>query len=138
MFNVRALHDILPGRVKLFHRASGETELTLTDFDKAKTFLNEDEMNQPIRNFDGDYDAEYKNIRIPFVPVVINLMEVDKKFIEKFSPYKQADMLKALADAGSGKISLHDVYFMQHVQDLLTKSICSKDNAWMPNLIVCK
>ncbi|AGH94383.1 hypothetical protein A11Q_163 [Pseudobdellovibrio exovorus JSS] len=133
---LRAMHDILPGRIELFDRI-GRKELVLTNFFTAKTRLNEKEMNQQLRNFDGDYDAEYKRIEIPFTGKVINLMDIDREFIEKFSPYRQSEMLADLAAVGRAEKSMQQVHFASHLTDLFSKAFCSKGNAWMPQEIPC-
>lgn len=133
---MRGLHDVLPGKVKLFGRK--KAELILTDVWKAKTFLNEKEMNQEIATFNGDYDKEYKNIKIPFSRKTINLKKVDGEFIEKFSPYKQAEMLKELAKVGQGEIRIEDVSFIHHLDELFSKGICSKGNKWISQNIDCQ
>lgn len=133
---LRAMHDILPGRAKLYGRAFRK-DFKLTNVLNAKLKLNEKELNQELKDFNGDYDEEYKNIKIPFTKVVINLKEVDRKFIEKFSPYKQADMLAELAMAGRGDIRTSDVSFMHHIHDLVSKAICPKGKPVMPQEVVC-
>lgn len=133
---LRAMHDILPGRVVLFDRI-GRKELVLTNFFSAKTRLNEKEMNQQLRNFDGDYDAEYKRIEIPFTGKVINLMDIDREFIEKFSPYRQSEMLADLASVGRGEKAMSQLHFASHLTDLFSKAFCSKGNAWMPQEVPC-
>jgi hypothetical protein len=95
--------------------------------------LNEKELAQALKPFDGDYDKEYRNIQIPFGPK-LDLKEIDRKFIEKFSPYKQADMLRELADVGAGRISIDQWSFVHHVDDLFAKAICSEGNRWMPEV----
>jgi cell division protein FtsB len=130
------MHDILPGRVNTFHRI-GMKSFDLTNFLFAKFKLNNDELNQELKDFNGDYDEEYKHIKIPFSKVEINLKEVDRKFIEKFSPYKQEDMLKELARAGRGDIRANDIYFMHHLHDLVSKAICSKERPVMPQEVPC-
>lgn len=127
---LRGMHDILPGQVKLFHRLF--KTLTLTNPLFAKLQLNEDELNQELRPFDGDYDRQYKEIKIPFTTVVINLMEIDRKFIETYSPYRQADILTELAKVGSEAMSIQDTFFFHHISDLIAKGLCSKGNPWMP------
>lgn len=133
---MRGLHDILPGKVKLFGRK--KSELVLTNVWKAKTFLNEKEMNQAIKNFDGDYDDEYKHINIPFTRKDINLMKVDGEFIEKFSPYNQSEMLAELALVGKGEIQIEEVFFIHHLEELFSKGICSKNNLWISQEIPCE
>jgi hypothetical protein len=134
---LRGMHDILPGKIKLFHRPL-LTTLDLTNFLFAKTQLNDDELDQEVAPFDGDYDPEYKAIKIPFSSVVINLMEVDGQFIETYSPYKQADMLADLRRAGRGEINIQNVFFMHHISDLVAKALCSKGNVWMPDDLDCR
>jgi hypothetical protein len=129
--SLRGLHDVLPGRVKLFDRS--RKELVLTDFLSAKTRLHEKELAQTLRPFDGDYDKEYRNIQIPFGPK-LDLKEIDRKFIEKFSPYKQADMLRELAEVGAGRLSIDQWSFVHHVDELFAKAICSEGNEWMPEV----
>lgn len=133
---LRGYHDILPGRVKLFNRPILK-EIKLTSPIFAKLRLNEKELAQELKTFDGDYDYEYKNIKIPFTKVVLNLMEIDRKFIEKFSPYKQADMMAELKKVGEGKMSIKEVFFTHHVFELMEKAICPTNNEWMPQEIFC-
>jgi len=130
---MRGLHDILPGRVRLFDRV-GRTELDVTNFLFVKTFLNEKELNQEIAYYNGDYDQEYKMINIPFSRKTINLKEVDEEFINKYSPYKQADMLQDLALLGQGQITVYDVSWMKHLEELFMKGICPVGNRWMPEV----
>lgn len=134
---LRSMHDILPGRVKLYDRF-GRNELVLTNFLTAKTMLNEKELNQSLKPFDGDYDAEYKAIRIPMSKVVLNLKEIDGKFIEKFSPYKQAEMLAELKSIGEGKKEFKDLSYGHEIVSMFSKALCSKGNQWMPLDIPCK
>lgn len=122
---MRALHDILPGKAKLF-RATGPKEFKLTGFFNRKKFLNENEMNQELKYFDGDYDQEYKEIPIPFTSKKINLKEVDGKFIEKYSSYKQQEMLEELALVGKGILNIQDVSFIHHIEELFSKGICNQ------------
>ncbi len=135
---LRALHDILPGRVK-FIRGSyfPLKDFSLTNFLFLKVYLNDEELKQKLKNFDGDYDQEYKEIKIPFTGKVINLMEVDRKFIEKFSPYKHSNMLADLKRVGQNEISVSEVFFIDHVVELFQKGFCSKGNKWMPKEIPC-
>lgn len=130
---MRGLHDILPGRVKLIDR-KGRKELDVTNFLYAKTFLNEKEMNQQIIYFNGDYDMEYTKINIPFSRKTVNLKEVDREFIEKYSPYKQAEMLKDLAQVGKGEIHISDVSWTKHLEELFMKGICPVGYRWMPEI----
>lgn len=130
---MRGLHDILPGRVKLFGRI-GRNELKLTNVWFAKTKLNDKELNQVIPFYNGDYDTEYTSINIPFSSKVINLKKVDGEFIQKFSPFSQEEMLSDLALLGKGKITSEDIAFMQHLKELFAKGICCKKNHWMPEI----
>lgn len=134
---LRAMHDILPSKIELFDRI-GRKELVLTNFFTAKTRLNAKEMNQQLRNFDGDYDAEYKRIEIPFTGKIINLMEIDREFIEKFSPYRQSEMLTELASVGRGEKPMGQIYFGSHLTDLFAKAFCSLENPWMPQETPCR
>lgn len=129
---MRALHDILPGRILLFRDGRSDV-FVVTDTKKAKTRLNEKELNQKVNDYDGDYDPEYLAIRIPFPPITVNLKETDRKFIEKFSPYKQENMLKELEEVGAGRMDIRDVSFIHHIEELFSKAVCSKDNQWLPS-----
>ena len=135
---LRAFHDILPGRVKTYRgRFFPIKTFALTNFIYAKFYLNDKELNQKIKYFDGDYDYEYQNIKIPFTSKIINLKEVDRKFIEKFSEYKQEDMLSELKEVGLGNLNINEVSFIHHVKELFQKGICSKNSKWIPNNIPC-
>ena len=133
---LRGMHDILPGRAQLFGRPLLK-EFVLTNPLFAKLRLNEQELNQVLKDFDGDYDYEYQHIKIPFTRKEISLKKVDADFIAKFSPYKQEDMLAELAQVGRGERDIHSVFFMHHVFELVQKAICSTDNRWMPQNITC-
>jgi hypothetical protein len=104
----------------------------------AKLQLNDKELEQVIPYFNGDYAEEYKNIRIPFSNKTVNLKEIDAKFIEKFSPYKQADMLAELGSVGRGEKNIRDVSFIHHLHDMISKAICPVGNEWMPSQIPCE
>lgn len=133
---LRAMHDILPGRAKLYGRLLMK-DFEVTNFLFAKLILNEKELNQVLPYFNGDYADEYKHIKIPFTSKFVNLKEVDGKFIEKFSPYRQADMLEELARVGRGELLISEVSFIQHIQELVAKAICPRGNSWMPQDISC-
>ena len=134
---LRGLHDILPGRVQLF-RGVIFKDFALTNFLLARLRLNDQELNQVIPFFDGDYAPEYQKIRIPFRRGTINLKEIDAAFIEKFSPYRQEDMLRELKEVANGQKALSRVFFMKHIFDLVSKGICSEGNQWMPEDIACE
>jgi glycogen debranching enzyme len=131
---MRGLHDILPGRVKLFDRL-GRKELNIANVWFAKTKLNMKELNQVIPDYNGDYDQEYQAIKIPFSSKIINLKTIDAEFIDKFSPYRQDEMLQELILFGKEEISADQVSFMQHLTELFSKGICSLNNYWMPEKI---
>ena len=135
---LRAMHDILPGRVKFFRGPYFPLkDFSLTNFLFLRLYLNDKELDQKLKSFDGDYDQEYKEIKIPFTNTVINLMEVDRKFIEKFSPYKQSNMLRELKRVGENEITISEIYFIDHIINLFQKGFCSKGNEWMPNELPC-
>ena len=133
---LRGLHDILPGKVQVYGRPVIR-EFALTNFLFAKFILNERELNQTIPYFNGDYAEEYKAINIPFSSKIVNLKEVDGAFIEKWSPFKQDEMLRELAEVGEGSRALGDVSFMGHIYDLASKAICPLGNQWMPQQVAC-
>ncbi len=135
---LRAFHDILPGKVKTFrNRLFPIKEFKLTNFLFAKFYLNDRELGQEIAYFDGDYDEEYKNIKIPFTGVTINLKEVDGRFIEKFSSYSQNEMLSELAQVGRGELDISSVSFIHHIFELFQKGTCRNNNQWISNDIPC-
>ncbi|QLY26680.1 hypothetical protein [Bdellovibrio sp. KM01] len=133
---IRGFHDLLPGRIKLYGRV--RSELKLTSIFTAKTVLNERELAQPLKPFDGDYDPEYKAIKIPFTKVVLNLKEIDRKFIEKYSDFKQADMLAQLAKVGKGEMTVHELSFAAPVRELFRKAMCGEGNRYMSQEMVCE
>ena len=131
---MRALHDILPGKVKAFNRKRfGQKRdiITITNIWNAKILLNKKEMNQEIGYFNGDYDPEYLKILVPFK--YINLKEIDAAYISEFSAYNQSEMLEELKRVGEGEIKIHEVSFIHHMSELFSKAICS-DNKWMPKV----
>lgn len=134
---LRGLHDILPGKVQVYGRVVIR-EFALTNFLFAKFELSEREMNQVIPFFNGDYADEYKAIKIPFSRKIVNLKEVDGAFIEKWSPFKQEEMLRELAEVGEGSRALGEVTFMGHISDLAAKAICPEGNKWMPQEVACQ
>lgn len=133
---LRGMHDILPGKAKLFNRPMKEFKLTNPLFAKLK--LNKEEMDQVVPYFNGDYDYEYQNIKIPFTKLKVDLKKVDREFIEKFSPYKQADMLNELEKVGRGEMPISEVFFVHHLFELVSKAICPEGNPWMPQEVVCE
>ena len=136
---LRSLHDILPGRVKTFRsRIYPIKAFKLTNFLFAKFYLNDKELNQKINYFNGDYDQEYKEIKIPFSKIVINLKEVDSKFINNFSPYNHNEMLAELKRVGDREILISEAYFIFHVKELFQKGLCSKDNQWIQFGLPCQ
>ncbi|MCO4753380.1 MAG: hypothetical protein KC478_02805 [Bacteriovoracaceae bacterium] len=136
--SMRALHDILPGRVstirgKLFPVKSFD----LTNFVFAKFYLNDEELNSQINYYNGDYDHEYTQIKTPLSRKVVNLKEVDAKFTEKYSSYTQAEMLDELRRVGNNEIQISDAFFIHHVKELFQKGMCSTDNNWIVTDISC-
>ncbi|UOF02567.1 hypothetical protein [Bdellovibrio reynosensis] len=134
---LRGLHDLLPGRIKLYDRTF-RSELKLTNFMTAKTFLNDRELAQDLKPFDGDYDPEYKAIEIPFSNVVLNLKEIDRKFIEKFSHFKHDQMLAELAKVGAGEMTMQQLSFAAELRGLFRKAMCGEGNAYMPQDMICE
>lgn len=128
---LRSLHDVLPGRIKLF-RLGRTVDYNVTNAFTVKVKLNDGELAQELRPFDGDYDAEYQAIAIPFARVTVNLKKVDADFIAKFSPYRQEDMLVELASSGRGERDFRDVSFVHHLRDLLAKATCPNESGFMP------
>jgi hypothetical protein len=132
---MRGLHDVLPGRAKIIRSVYPLKSFALTNFLYAKFYLNDNELNQEIENFNGDYDQDYKNIKIPFTRKVINLKKIDERFIEKFSPYRQDAMLEELKEVGLGEKEISEVSFIHHIEELFSKGVCP--NKWMPQSVIC-
>lgn len=137
----RSMHDILPGRARYKDRGFFRTYIVrsfkVTNLFLAKTMLNDQELDQELKDFDGKYDKEYEKIKIPFARLTINLTEADREFIETFSPYVQVEMLAELGRVGRGEMPMTNVTFMTHATTLLRKSICGIDNMWMPQNVPC-
>ena len=119
----------MPGWINLYRDGNVE-RFKVTDPFKAKTLLNEQEMAQAVKPFNGDYDPEYLKINI--IIRTINLKEIDAKFITEFSDYNQADMLKELKSYGEGNIEFSDISFSHHLTELLSKALCSEKSPWLP------
>ena len=126
---LRSMHDILPGWINLY-RNGKTTPFKMTNVFKAKTLLNQRELDQSVRPFDGDYDPEY--LKIDIVIKIINLKKIDRKFIAEFSPYNQADMLTELSAYGQGSIGFSEISFSHHLEELVQKALCSTKSEWLP------
>ncbi|NRA64227.1 MAG: hypothetical protein HRU19_07055 [Pseudobacteriovorax sp.] len=129
---MRAMHDILPGRIDLKRRFALVKSFRVTDWKFNRLRLNEDELNQPIPTFDGAYAPEYRDISIPFTNVNIDLRKVDKDFVETFSGYDFELMQEELQLLGSDQIRFNDLSFSADLILMLKKSLCSNNNPWMP------
>jgi hypothetical protein len=132
----RGMHDILPGKLTL-HRLGTTFKVNITNPLFAKLNLNDKELNVKVDTFDGDYAEEFKKIKIPFTKIVLNLKEIDRKFIESHSPYKQADMLAELKQVGEGTLNIQDVSFIFHLEQMFAKAICPIGNKWLPQETEC-
>lgn len=134
----RAMHDILPGRARFIRgKLFPLKDFKLTNFLFAKLYLNDAELDQKVKYFDGEYDPEYLEIVIPFSRKKVNLKEVDGDFIAKHSPYQQEKMLAELRRVGAAEININEAYFIKHAQTLLAKAICSRNNQWIESSIKC-
>lgn len=127
--SLRAMHDILPGRINLYRNGEIKSYKVTAYWDRKKR-LNQWEMQQNISPFDGDYDEEYKKINI--IIKKINLKKIDRKFIADFSPYQQESMLNELRLFGERKIRFTDLSFGHHLTDLLNKAIDPQKSKWLP------
>lgn len=120
--SMRILHDILPGNILL---KNGET-FKVTNVETAKTLLCEDDLNCAIKSFDGNYDSEYNDIRIPIskkpkIMMKLDLEKIDDKFIENAGlDYELA--AQQLKEVGEGKRLMSDTYFVHYLIELFTKA----------------
>ena len=131
---MRAMHDILPGKISLIRRFAPIKEFTVTDWKFARLKLNDKELDQEIPSFDGKYAEEYRSISIPFTNRTIDLREIDKEFVEKFSDYDFEAMQTELQSLGSDEISFKGLSFGEDLELMLQKAICSNGNVWMPKV----
>lgn len=133
---MRILHDILPGQVLL---KSGKY-LDVTKFKTAKTYLCEEEMDCTVKGFDGKYDPEYNNIRLPIIKwagitMKLDLQKVDRRFIENAG--LDADLASTqLKEVGEGKLPMSETFFAPYLIQLFTKaqSTINQDeskNTWL-------
>ncbi|KZN39395.1 hypothetical protein [Pseudoalteromonas luteoviolacea] len=127
---MRALHDILPGKIIVNRNLTQET-LTVTDFKLAMNQLSATEMMQNVKFFDGKYDEEYLHVVIPGFPDsrIINLKEIDQAFIAEQTDYNLDNMLLELHYYGKfpffGNL-IHFTSFGYHLENLFAKGICNK------------
>lgn len=120
--SMRILHDILPGQILL---KNGQF-FDVTRYQGAKTLLCDDEMNCSVKTYDGDYDPEYKAIKIPVirwlgVTFKLNLQNIDRKFIANagMNPQQAAAQLKKV---GAGTLQMSDTFFAPHLLALFSKA----------------
>lgn len=118
----RALHDVLPGRIPL--KRWFPLYIKVTGIDAREFELSEEELDQEIPGFDGEYASEYRRI--------LDLMRIDRRFIESHSDFKQADMLDELKRYGSGEITADQISFIPYIDGLFAKALCATGNEWMP------
>ena len=55
-------------------------------------------------------------------------------FIEKHSTYTLDEMLATFKEVGEGSVSLQDISFLDHLEELFAKGVCSNNNQWMPKV----
>ncbi|MCC7460724.1 MAG: hypothetical protein IT286_05420 [Proteobacteria bacterium] len=137
---MRILHDILPGQILM---QNGQW-FDVTQFKTAQTFLCDEDMNCAIKTFDGDYDAEYKAIRIPLVKWLgihfkLNLQNIDRKFI--INAGLDPDLAaQQLLEIGEGKRSMSDTFFAPYLIELFAKAQSSLNtdetvNTWVEQVV---
>ena len=135
---MRCLHDILPGHIKLYDRLFRKS-LKVTDWKFTKTRLNDKELNQEVKFFDGSYDKEYLAIRIPvpFKNISINLRKLDKEFVEKFSDFDFEQIQLELKDIGTTNGSISQLEIYDTLLEMARKSICPAGSQWMDQSVEC-
>ncbi|MCF2859124.1 hypothetical protein L1286_16700 [Pseudoalteromonas sp. SMS1] len=134
---MRALHDILPGKIYVNRNLTSEV-LVVTDFKLAMNQLSPTEMMQTVTFFDGKYDEEYLHVVIPGFPDsrIINLKEIDQRFIAEQTNYNLDNMLRELQFYGQFPFfgNLIDfTSFGYHLENLFAKGICNKYADGSPN-----
>ncbi|AOT07563.1 hypothetical protein [Pseudoalteromonas luteoviolacea] len=134
---MRALHDILPGKI-IVNRNLTQEVLVVTDYKLAMTQLSASEMMQMVKFFDGKYDEEYLHVVVPGFPdfQIINLQEIDQKFIAEQTNYNLAHMLMELHFYGKFPFFGNLVDFTSfgfHLENLFAKGICNKYVDGSPN-----
>ncbi|MBQ4810355.1 hypothetical protein A7985_07870 [Pseudoalteromonas luteoviolacea] len=143
---MRALHDILPGKIMVNRNLTQET-LLVTDFKLAMNQLSPSEMMQNVKFFDGKYDEEYLHVVIPGFPDsrIINLKEIDGAFIAEQTNYNLDNMLVELHFYGKFPFFGNLITFTSfgyHLENLFAKGICNKyvdgsPNPWNTVAIEC-
>lgn len=115
---MRILHDILPGNV----RTDEGGTFCVTNAKTAKTRLSDHEMDQELNAFDGDYDAEYNDIQIPFLgfKIHLDLENIDANFI-RYAGLDPVATRQELHEVGLGQREMQDTSFGRHLTALFAK-----------------
>ncbi|MEC4089583.1 hypothetical protein [Pseudoalteromonas rubra] len=94
---MRALHDILPGKIYVNRNLAREV-FEVTDYRLAITQLSPTEMIKPVKFYDCKYDEKYLHVVVPGFPdpTIINLQAIDQSFIAEQTNYNLDDMLAEL------------------------------------------
>ncbi|MCX4025900.1 hypothetical protein H0A36_22690 [Endozoicomonas sp. SM1973] len=145
---MRALHDILPGKITVNRGVTSQT-FEVTDYKTAMTFLSPTELNQEVKFFDGKYDVEYLNVSVPGPrgPITINLQEADQQFVEGQTDFNFSIMLGELGRYGNQTQQytqnlVEYTSFGYHLENLFAKGLCKQnpdgtENKWVMPGIVC-
>ena len=79
---LRTIHDFLPGNIVV-----DNTVIPVLDTSLHGKTLNKSELKQPSSKLDGQFDSEFRNIRIvipPEIDMTIDLLERDSSFAQQF------------------------------------------------------
>ncbi|WP_163835351.1 hypothetical protein [Spartinivicinus ruber] len=146
---MRALHDILPGKISVNRGISSQT-FEVTDYKTAMTFLSPTELNQEVKFFDGKYDVEYLNVTVPGPRGLqtINLQDKDREFVEGQTGFNFPIMLAELGRYGNqtqqySQSLIDSTSFGYHLEKLFAKGLChtnqdGSNNQWVAPGIQCE
>lgn len=145
---MRALHDSLPGNVKIYVGLE-EKAFSLTNFMTTRTIFSAREYMQEIPYFDGSYDPAFLAIVVPSQTgglQTVSLKAADKEFIQGETNYKLEEMLDELGAYSKTNLEealINSVSFAPHLRNLFSKGLCKintdgSTNPWVPSNIPCQ
>jgi len=115
---LRTIHDLLPGNITVNKTVTPVLDVSL----HGKT-LSKSELRQPSSKLDGQFDSEFRNIRIvipPNIDITIDLLERDSSFAQQFeTDFTFEHFLGEISDGSYDK----EDQVMQQIRNLFAKGL---------------
>ena len=115
---LRTIHDFLPGNIVVDRAVTPVLDTSLHG-----KMLKKSELKQPSSKLDGQFDSEFRNIRIvipPEIDMTIDLLERDSSFAEQFdTDYTFEYFLDEVSDGSFDE----DDEVMKQIRNLFSKGL---------------